>query len=48
VSAQTNRFLRKAARSTENGYLEKAKGYYLKILSTDKEEITLPACKKHY
>ncbi len=37
MSAQTNRFLRKAARSTENGYLEKAKEYYLKILSTDKD-----------
>lgn len=35
--AQTNRFLRKAARSTENGSLEKAKEYYLKILATDQD-----------
>lgn len=36
-TAQTNRYLRKAARSTENGYLEKAKQYYLKVLEKDKD-----------
>lgn len=35
--AQINRYLRKAARVTENGYLEKSKQYYLKVLAKDKD-----------
>ena len=35
--AQTKKYLRKAARATENGYLEKSKQYYLKVLEYDKD-----------
>lgn len=37
VFPQVNKYLRKAARSTENGYLEKARQYYLKAISIDKD-----------
>lgn len=35
--SQTRAFLQKAARSTENGKLEKARQYYLKVLEKDKD-----------
>ena len=37
VLAQVNKYLRQAARSTENGYLEKARLFYLKALAIDKD-----------
>lgn len=37
VLAQVNKYLRQAARSTENGYLEKARLFYLKALTIDKD-----------
>lgn len=36
--AQISRYLRKAARATENGYLEKARQYYLKALAKDSND----------
>jgi outer membrane protein OmpA-like peptidoglycan-associated protein/tetratricopeptide (TPR) repeat protein len=38
LPAQINRYLRKAARATENGYLEQARQYYLKALEKDSND----------